>query len=755
MSERAEPTVSGELIVRNGKHQGETFPLSLPVTVIGSSEPCDVRITGPGVAGVHCLITMTPAGPTIRSWHPKETLLNGVRTAAAILNHGDELVVGPCRFEIAWYAEELVALTPADEDDLIPLEPAPEPECFELVPVSDEEWDLSRREHVLHEQEIRLAAFLDQRHRKLAELHRQLADGREQLRVDRAGLKQKTTAARNRVKQMKAAIRPLYRSAKEERRKARQLYRRLQSKMTAHQRSVHTEWKRIEAGREGLRVETARQEARFADTRRRLTEAAELLAQNQRRVLADRQEAERHVAQIEKAAEDRVRVAEAQQTAFEAGRERIEARTQDLLHEIERLETRATQSRAAIQELEQQRGRITAELAVSGGSAAPVTHIVHLAGTVPLDRKADRSPDDFLRELALRERELHREQLALAATKTELANRLADLADDRAVLAEQVAALTVAKEQWQSTEIRTLAELEAAAKAVHAWEQSLEVREREAAALDRRRRRQADELWQLRVKLEGWQAALVTFEETAAATRERMEADLTARRDQLCRWEAGLEALCRKWLDARFRDRDALVTEIGRWAAERSKFLAQHAEVDRLRAQLHEAGVKLAAESAAVEQVRTELEAQPGTPGIQATRRLRVLVRKWEKQFAKYSEDFTRRTAVFSGEVAAAEQRLTEVQNAVMELANRRIELVEAEQASEVARFVRERALEEQAIALTAEELRRYRSDVELDLVRGETERLAARVIETGPLPVEIVEPMPTILRLSEYRKVA
>lgn len=764
MHEHAEPAVSGKLIVRNGRQSGESFMLCLPVTTIGAAETCDIRLTAPGMADLIGLIAVTPAGPVLRSWKPRETLVNDQPVRAAILKHGDTLQIGPCQFELAWHAEELVPLIPAvaelvavaepEEEVFASLELVVEPECFELVPISDEEWSLAQREQDLHEQERRVAAELDFRHRTLVELHRQLADGREQLRMDRDEQKRSHSAARARVQQMKAVVRPLHQAARAERRKARQLIRQLEAKTEAQQRSVQAERAELERERQTLREESVRQEARLADTRRRLTEAAELLAENQKRVLADRQEAEAYTAQLERAAAERVRIAEAQQQTFEAGRERLEARAADLMQEIQQLEARATQTRAGLQELEQKRARIAAEL-TEATVDRPITHVVSLPDIVPLDRRSDRSADQLLNDLHLRERELHREQQQLTGIKAELQARLADLADERAILTEQVAALAVAKEHWQSTEMRTITELETAARAVHAWEQSLALREQEAAALDQRRRKQADDLWQLRVKLEGWQAALLTCEETAAAERERTDADLTARREQLSRWEAGLEQLCKKWIDARYRDRDAVQQTIDEWTTARIELLSEQAKLERAREQTFTEAVRLAAETVAVEQARGELEAAPAQPGIQATRRLRVLRRKWDKQFSRYFAELDHRKHALAAEAATAEQRVQELGRAVADVTDSRIALTEAEQALAVRHLIREREIEEQAIALTAEELRRHRTEEELASLRGANEQLAARIIDTGPLPLQVIEPMPTILPLAAYRHAA
>src|SRR5262249_50856511 len=129
MSEELEPIVAGELIVQNGRHKGQCIPLLMPITVIGAAEWCDVRLTGDGVGDVHCILTVTPAGLALRSWHPDQTRVNAQPVTATLLKNGDALTVGPCRLRLAWHLEELIPLSLADS----PAPNPPPPECEVLL----------------------------------------------------------------------------------------------------------------------------------------------------------------------------------------------------------------------------------------------------------------------------------------------------------------------------------------------------------------------------------------------------------------------------------------------------------------------------------------------------------------------------------------------------------------------------------------------------------------------------------------------
>jgi hypothetical protein len=70
-----EPSAPAELIVRNGRQQGASRPLKVPVTIIGSSKGCDIRLNVESVRPVHCVIALGPEGPHLRSFGAGDTLV--------------------------------------------------------------------------------------------------------------------------------------------------------------------------------------------------------------------------------------------------------------------------------------------------------------------------------------------------------------------------------------------------------------------------------------------------------------------------------------------------------------------------------------------------------------------------------------------------------------------------------------------------------------------------------------------------------
>jgi predicted component of type VI protein secretion system len=104
MSERttlpSEP-LAGELIVRNGPDRGVSRSLLVPVTLIGSNENCDLRILDILVRAVHCVISVTPDGPHLRSVGGT-TPVNGMAASSRLLHTGDVITVGPLELEVHW-----------------------------------------------------------------------------------------------------------------------------------------------------------------------------------------------------------------------------------------------------------------------------------------------------------------------------------------------------------------------------------------------------------------------------------------------------------------------------------------------------------------------------------------------------------------------------------------------------------------------------------------------------------------------------
>ena len=144
-----------------------------------------MRLNAEGIAPLHCVIAITPAGPTVRAWSSENTLVNGKQTAAAVLQHGDELKVGPCSFRVSWFGD----LATAEPDEPV------------VEDGSGPEWNLKEREAALNEQEVQLSTLLEGKQKQVHELLHQLADGREQFHAERATVKDDLAAAAKAIRE--------------------------------------------------------------------------------------------------------------------------------------------------------------------------------------------------------------------------------------------------------------------------------------------------------------------------------------------------------------------------------------------------------------------------------------------------------------------------------------------------------------------------------------------------------------------------
>jgi hypothetical protein len=747
MSEVAEPTVAGELVVQNGRHKGQRIPLAVPVTVIGSADWCDVRLSGDGVGEVHCVITVTPAGPALRTWHPDQTRVNAEPVTARLLRNGDALTVGPCRFKLAWYYDDLVPLTPADGP-----EPQP-PEC-EVLLVPEGAFDLVAWQRSLHSQERALADLIDARHRQFSEWFEELADRREELRLYRARQDSYVADDRAEAKRLREEARRHRDAARKDRRRARALYgrflKRMKHRWSAERKAVEAERAELARTRRQVAEESARFEAEYARFsadatayQKRLQDAWELLTDGQRRLLADRQESERTIARQQEALDRRTADLKAQQQALASARERVEGRVQDLLAEIARLETRAAHARAVVQSLEEKRSALEAGAAVAVGTVA-LGPPDPFADRVALDEPPG-GVEELMTGLMTQRQELDREKRSLAAARAELERRAGDLADQRAVLAEQLAALVVVKQRWQATEFDTVGELEALVRDLGDRELAIEDRERELGHVEASLKRRAADLDGLRRRLEAWQAALAAHETTAASARDRAEAELAAKREHLMRWETALATLCRKWSAARKSDLERIREEVSRWSAAREAYRARQDDLDAQQKELVAVAARLAAVALAVQQ--TEQKLLGGDRPRLARRALRVHRRQWESHFGKLLKDLSARRAALADEWAAADDRYRALMRMAAEAAERRAAVTDEEQAAEAGRLARERELDERAATLSIEAERARRTEQELTAVRAEVERVTAALM-SGETPERPALEEPVLLSL-------
>src|SRR5947209_363221 len=96
---------AGELVVRNGRFAGARRPLTAPLTLLGRSAGCDIRLNVDDVPPLHCAILQTLGGLVLRDFDSGSgTFVNGQRVNACLLADGDTITVGPFEFCVSWQA---------------------------------------------------------------------------------------------------------------------------------------------------------------------------------------------------------------------------------------------------------------------------------------------------------------------------------------------------------------------------------------------------------------------------------------------------------------------------------------------------------------------------------------------------------------------------------------------------------------------------------------------------------------------------
>lgn len=496
------------------------------------------------------------------------------------------------------------------------------------------------------------------------------------------------------------------------------------NQIAAARADILAERHQLEADREAFAAE---RRAFLTDAelyKRRLADAWEMIADGHRRLLADRTAAEDAIRTQEESLAAREAALNAAEESSASTREKLRSENDKLLAEVSGLETRAFHLNLKVQELEQARAAATAGLAVATAAGAPTDLFgpVDLNAPIPLDRRYDKSFDQLVTEIAAKEEELAKEQQAVAKAKTAFDGLAKELADQRAVLAEQFAKFAAARDTWQRAETVTVKELEELARSVERREKAVVHREAAGARADQDRQTRQRELGQFRLKLEAWQAGLTAHEASWYANRDKAEAEIDRKREHVVHCEQALSAMAAEWATAWKAERDALKQQYAAAIDDRQKVDARTFDLDRRTAELAKQAEKVAALSVALEQARTEWA---GESGPRAEKRMRVAQKRWERHFARVGKDLDARRSTAQAATKEWDKKCRDVQKTLATLAERTAAAVEKERSldQKTAKEVREEG--DRAVILSIETARRKRSEQEAEELRGEVERMA------------------------------
>jgi chromosome segregation ATPase len=608
------------------------------------------------------------------------------------------------------------------------------------------------------------AAFMDERERQLGAQEEQLHEARAAFRRERDTDRGGAEAACDEAERLRREARALQADAARTRDRTRRLAfryaRHLKQKWADVKIDLDRQRAEIEAARQRFAADVARfQSARSdfhissAEEAERQREGWESLETHRKRMSAEWTEATEFFAKQEAALAQRAKELAAREEALGGARGKLEQETAALRTEAAGLEVRVQNARAVVEELERRRDQVRAELL---GPLAPPDPKLDEDFCVALDRRADRDLTQLAAELDAREKFLNQEKGNLAALRASLEKEVADLTDRRRVLNEQFVMLANARGKWQEVEHQTMGEMEQLARKLGQREQDLDGREARLASAESRRREDAYDLWQLRLKLEAWQSKLTTVERQWHAERERRDADYAERLRRLTHRETEIESLFTRWERVRDEERGRLQVELRLWSGGRERLAQAAADYDsRAREVLGELLIHAARAMASEDLL------QRTVPDAYTSRRFRVLQRRWERAFRQKLSEIDARRARAQEDFARLDERYQELHRSLEEAMRREAEFNSRAARADVAEVLSGGSWRTDPGGAVGSG---PHANPEMDVLREEYERMAAVLLEAGapevpdgalPWAAEEVEAEPDVLHFTPRSRAA
>jgi hypothetical protein len=713
------PGPSGELVVQHGRHSGTRRPLAVPMTLIGQTAGCDVRLTADGVGPLHCVILDDPHGPVLRDLGSLTgTRVNGQPIGTHRLNNGDVIDIGPFQFSIALSAPRTAEIHGA----VLQLEGQYEALRIQAAAVAaqqsallEEEGRLQQRGTALERQETQLANHLAQR-------QRQLDEAEEQLRQERTAFKDECAARQSVLEGQRSDLAAALAAAEQERQKADkerrrlvELRRRLKKRWHRHWDAQEASLKKREQAVQHMRQLLENERGKVVAFQERTNGELELgrrllrdewqqlgLAQQQWDEILNQEMSERR--RHEKALESRQASVESAEKTLAGKERRWQQQHAGLIKEEQGLEARIRNQRATLEALQRdvaqhQGGLDMVSRTPAATLSAPVLSVLP-SETVPAD----------LRELT------------------------GTLNDQRLHLTEQWQKLLQVQESWHEEREAALAELEATARRLAQRDGEVRASERvlESARDEIERRREG--LSRLRESLEGWQTRLTIQETDGRSQREALVEELASRERLLQTRTRQLEEVHQR----RNRRRQHEVVEFqaarARCDEARRQYSALWQECERLRETLGQQERSLSSRALALERYRQETVAQAPDSARAESRLDRLCQRDAARQEAEVRD------------LIAEQHKLQQQRKRLDEQATRLGGLEEEllrrhrEYAARVSEWESQRAVAEEEDRRREQEVRRLRalhalSEGQLRQLRDELERIARVMIDEAEEP--------------------
>jgi hypothetical protein len=718
------PGAPGELVVQNGRLSGARRPLSMPMTLIGRSSGCDIRLNVEGVSGLHCAIFDDPLGPILRDLDSESgTQVNGRPIVMHRLDNGDVIDVGPFQFSFSSTSPpataEIANSTAVFERERDALRIQAAAVAAQQAALVEEEGRLLQRSLALERQETQLAGHLEERQSQLDELDQQLRRQRADFEQERSGALQSIQEQQADLEQTRAEVDQEHLKAKKERQRLVELRRRLKKRWKRH-------WQQKETLLKNRDHELLRSQQKLENDRARVTAFSERinselelgrlqlreewqhlgLAQQRWEDTLNQQcdEHQRQMQELERrsalVAEEVRLLAEREQTwgqhhaRLARESEGLEARIQNQRSRLEKLESEANKHEARLN------GRPVGEPLVAPPPTAAEPAVA--VDVWPVD----------LREIAEK------------------------LSDQRRHLAEQWQRLLEVQDRWEQDRTAALAEMEA--MAARLAERDGELRAAAGvidAARDEGLRRQ-EELAQRRHSLEGWQSRLAVQEADWQTRRELLLADLESRERLLAVRGQHLEEVHRR-RNARRRDEIAALKSAQASCDEaRRQYSSLYQECEQLREALERQERKLSSRELALERYRQETVSQSGD-SARADSRLHRLARRESARLESEAADLDElrnRLRQERERLDDESERLRQVEEDLQERYGEWLaRIAEMESRSAAAEEEEERRRQEVRRLRVIEAL----NERELRRLRDEIERLARTMIEEADEPSE------------------
>jgi hypothetical protein len=468
------------LEVRTGAGPATTYAVGEAGLLIGAVPGCDLRLPGPDLPPLLCVIARQGGAATLRKLAPTfPVLVNGKPATVSPLTQGDRVSAGPV---------EIVVHIEATSTQAAPGRPFRAPHFHPVPqPIDDGGREELRQQVLLFREEVgrfraqrqRIEEEQDQRARELERREQPVIRQADELRQQQAALEKRAAALDTQRQELAAAKQELA----DIRRELYDRYRERRDRLTGLQDAINRAARKVQERKQQVEEDARQAQARREEEASRHAEldarAAELQAQrdqlNEERVLLSRQREEMHRELAERLAEGQARAdrVDAERAALE--RDQAQLREDLVLlerrrDELERREAEAAQKVKEHEDKLEQLQRDTRDLEEQVLQLDEWHTKLCAVGERLAKQKAEQ--DAQAHQLAARAAALEGQQATLATLRTrlerlreEVRQEEQELADQRA---RQEAAEAEVKQRLEEAK-QALAEMEAE-KALHEQE---------------------------------------------------------------------------------------------------------------------------------------------------------------------------------------------------------------------------------------------------------------------------------------------